>query len=184
MDDDSGASGEQAGRAGSRLSRDAESAIRPEQPKRSAALSDLRAGIEATLSGTGLGFNSTLGTRGKRGRKAGSGKVGKGGGNPGAVGSGDGAGGEEEGALEDLQERERRAEYTERAKRWLEKGDGKADLLADIKRNLMINYQIEVREGQEIRETREGPSQARQSRKQAKEIAELLLEVMDLRVEE
>lgn len=52
-------------------------------------------------------------------------------------------------------------------------------MLEYIRTNLLVNLQVEKAEGQEIREDPGGPATARQSRKQFKEIAELVMAITE-----
>lgn len=62
---------------------------------------------------------------------------------------------------------------------WLGSPDGTTRMLADIRETLMVNMQIEKHEGQHIRDSRTGPASARMSRRQYKELAELVMAITD-----
>lgn len=52
-------------------------------------------------------------------------------------------------------------------------------MLEFIRANLLVNLQVEKDEGQQIREEPGGPATARQSRKQFKETAELVIAITE-----
>lgn len=65
----------------------------------------------------------------------------------------------------------------QRAKSWVSTEEGEKEMFDTLIQDMLVSYQIEVAEGQNIRPERTGPSNARQSRKQAKELAELVVEL-------
>jgi len=71
------------------------------------------------------------------------------------------------------------ARFKALAEKWLSTPEGRREMLEDIKRTLIVHMLWEREEGQNPRETRSGPNVARQSRKQYKEIAELVMAVED-----
>jgi hypothetical protein len=73
----------------------------------------------------------------------------------------------------------KRAKYLENARKWMAGNEGKRAFTKEILENLLVNVQIEKEEGQEIREDKMGPMHARQCRKQLKETAEFILEIID-----
>lgn len=75
-------------------------------------------------------------------------------------------------------------ELRARAKFWLTK-EGQKELVHQLREDLLVTYQIETVEGQQIREgTRSGPTAARQSRRQQLQLAELIYKLTVLKDEE
>lgn len=74
----------------------------------------------------------------------------------------------------------KRARYLGNARKWMRSKQGKAEFTQEVLENLLVNVQIEQEEGQNIREDKMGPMHARQCRKQLKETAEFVLEVMEV----
>ena len=65
-----------------------------------------------------------------------------------------------------------------RARTLLETADGKKELLREIREGLVVAMFLEKESGENEADTAYGPGNARQSRKQFKELSELVLETL------